>query len=92
MEQFHDVPLLRFGNLVLLVRCAAMNLALPQCPECERLHGIYYDAAMSYMRLYDGSRRDVEETDAKGNQLKTEMQDAVQALYKHQLARHASLN
>src|SRR5690348_655247 len=53
-----------------------MNLALPKCPECERLHGIYHDAAMSYMRLYDGSRRDIEETDRKGNQLKTQMQGA----------------
>lgn len=69
-----------------------MTLGLPKCTECERLHGIYYDAAMSYMRLYDSSRRDIEETDVKGNRLKAEMQDAVQALYKHQLGRHAKLN
>ena len=61
------------------------------CAECERLSDAYYEAAIRYMRLYDGTRNNPEETRQRGEALIAQMREAKQDLFAHQ-QKHAQRN
>jgi hypothetical protein len=61
-------------------------MAEATCVECNRLHDTYNTATIRYMKFYE-CRQGIQES-PQGNQLFTEMNDAMLAFFAHQTNEH----